>query len=114
MPRPFGMSLTETELQEIDALAQKMADAARAVILPYFRSMNLAQDNKLAQGYDPVTEADRAAEREMRRLLMQLRPHDAILGEELGRTSGSSGLTWVLDPIDGTRGLSVARPRGGY
>jgi histidinol phosphatase-like enzyme (inositol monophosphatase family) len=50
-----------------------------------------------------VTEADRDAERAMRALLAEQRPDDGVLGEEFAPTPGRSGLTWVLDPIDGTR-----------
>jgi len=83
--------------------AHAMADAARSAILPYFRSNGLRTDNKDSQGFDPVTEADRAAEIAMRKVLADRRPHDGILGEEFGLQTGTSGLTWVLDPIDGTR-----------
>lgn len=51
---------------------------------------------------DVVTESDLAAERLIRERLLAARPADAILGEEGGGTSGSSGITWVIDPIDGT------------
>lgn len=51
---------------------------------------------------DPVTEMDRASEALLRRRLAARRPHDAILGEEGDDVAGTSGLTWVLDPIDGT------------
>lgn len=51
---------------------------------------------------DVVTVADTAAEKRVRELLAQHRPQDGILGEEDGATQGSSGLTWVVDPIDGT------------
>ena len=51
---------------------------------------------------DPVTEMDLASEELLRALLAEHRPHDAILGEEEAYRPGSSGLTWVLDPIDGT------------
>ena len=97
----------------IRRVAHLMADAARAVILPYFRTAGLTADNKLSVGYDPVTEADRAAERAMRDILARERPDDAILGEEFGATSGTSGLTWVLDPIDGTRGFVSGTPTWG-
>lgn len=83
--------------------AHLMADAARQAILPWFRSADLAADNKRPAGFDPVTQADRDAERAMRDVLARHRPDDAILGEEYGATPGTSGLTWVLDPIDGTR-----------
>src|SRR5690606_14166406 len=51
---------------------------------------------------DVVTQADLAAERRLRELIAEHRPEDAVLGEEGGTTGGTSGLTWVLDPIDGT------------
>tara|TARA_R110002049_G_scaffold10127_7_gene50596 strand:- start:9844 stop:10632 length:789 start_codon:yes stop_codon:yes gene_type:complete len=98
---------------DIRRVAHEMADEARRVILPYFRSVGLATDNKLAAGFDPVTEADRAAERAMREILARARPDDAILGEEYGARAGTSGLTWVLDPIDGTRGFMSGTPTWG-
>jgi len=76
--------------------AHAMADAARAVILPYFRRHDLVADNKLASGFDPVTEADRAAEKVMREVLANARPEDGILGEEFGETAGQSGYRWVF------------------
>lgn len=90
-----------------------LADAARAAILPYFRSDALDAENKEAGGFDPVTVADRAAEAAMRDILATERPADGILGEEYGAVSGSSGLTWVLDPIDGTRGFISGTPTWG-
>ncbi|MBP6683863.1 MAG: inositol monophosphatase [Leucobacter sp.] len=51
---------------------------------------------------DVVTEADREAERLLTEGLRTLRPEDAILGEEGASVAGTSGITWVLDPIDGT------------
>ncbi|MEM7630748.1 MAG: histidinol-phosphatase [Pseudomonadota bacterium] len=94
-------------------VAHDMADAARAAILPHFRSTGLITDNKDAGGYDPVTQADREAEQAMRAVLTQRRPTDAILGEEFGAQSGQSGLTWVLDPIDGTRAFVAGTPTWG-
>ncbi|NIZ10468.1 histidinol-phosphatase [Pseudooceanicola sp. HF7] len=104
------MDALQTELLET---AHEMADAAGAAILPFFRQANLSEDNKLARGYDPVTEADRAAEQAMRAVLARRRPQDAILGEEFGSTEGESGMTWVLDPIDGTRAFVSGTPTWG-
>lgn len=98
---------------DLIATAEALADAARLAILPFFRSASLQADNKLTQGFDPVTQADRAAETAMRDILSQRRPMDAILGEEFGTTTGESGLTWVLDPIDGTRGFLSGTPTWG-
>ncbi|MEO0380019.1 MAG: histidinol-phosphatase [Pseudomonadota bacterium] len=101
------------DLDELRQVANALADAAREAILPYFRAPDLAAENKLEGGYDPVTAADRAAEQAMRALLDQMRPDDAILGEEFGARPGTTGLTWVLDPIDGTRGFVAGTPNWG-
>jgi len=99
---------------EIRTTAHRMADAAREAILPHFRHATLSADNKHGDGgFDPVTEADRAAERAMRAVLAQARPQDGILGEEYGATEGESGLTWVLDPVDGTRAFLSGTPTWG-
>ena len=82
----------------IVATAHAVADAARQAVLPFFRSEGLSADNKAGEGFDPVTEGDRATERAMRDVLAKLRPADGILGEEYETQHGTSGLTWVLDP----------------
>lgn len=104
---------TSTDAADLWSVAERMADAARDAILPHFRSSSLNTDNKLAGGFDPVTIADRAAETAMRNVLAELRPDDAILGEEHGTVAGTSGLTWVLDPIDGTRSFISGTPTWG-
>lgn len=104
--------MTQTALTDLD-IANMLADAARTVILPYFRHPELGTDNKAAGGFDPVTEADHAAEQAMRAILAEHRPEDGILGEEFGTKEGSTGRTWVLDPIDGTRGFLSGTPTWG-
>lgn len=98
---------------ELILTAHALADAARPVTLKYFRNPATHADNKLRDGFDPVTIADRAAEKTMRAMLAKRRPLDAILGEEFGKSDGTSGLTWVLDPIDGTRGYISGTPTWG-
>lgn len=98
---------------EIVNTAHALADAARAAILPWFRVGAIDVENKALAGFDPVTAADRAAEAAMREVLAERRPDDAILGEEMGETPGTSGLTWVLDPIDGTRAFVAGAPTWG-
>jgi histidinol phosphatase-like enzyme (inositol monophosphatase family) len=106
--------IENTALQgELWLIAEELADAARTVILPYFRSRSLDAENKDEGGFDPVTIADKAAEKAMREILAKRRPDDAILGEEYGTQAGTSGLTWVLDPIDGTRGFISGTPTWG-
>ncbi len=104
--------MTVSNLSDIE-LASRMADAARETILPFFRQKGLSALNKLEGGFDPVTEADRAGELALRALLAEHRPEDGILGEEFENVSGSSGRTWVLDPIDGTRGFISGTPTWG-
>ncbi len=99
--------------ENIIETAHILADAARRAVLPFFRAAGLTADNKLDKGFDPVTEADRAAERAMRDVLATRRPQDGVLGEEFGHTEGESGLTWVLDPVDGTRGFFSGTPTWG-
>ncbi len=94
-------------------LAEALADAGAQKCLPLFRSPQLATANKSATGFDPVTEADRASEAAMRAILARERPLDGVLGEEFGATEGTSGLTWVLDPIDGTRAFVCGVPSWG-
>ena len=103
----------EHQDSELLAVALLLADAARAAILPHFRNTDLLTDNKDAAGFDPVTIADRAGEQAMRDVLSDRRPQDGIWGEELGKSAGTSGLTWVLDPIDGTRGFISGTPTWG-
>ncbi len=89
------------------ALAHRLADAARAAIVPLFRT-GLGSERKADRS--PVTEADRAAEQAMRDLIKAAFPDDAVHGEEFGASTGSSGRTWVLDPIDGTTSFMAGRP----
>jgi histidinol phosphatase-like enzyme (inositol monophosphatase family) len=107
--------LSDSCLGELTELANALADRAGSASLPYFRARNLDADDKGNDGggagrFDPVTVADRAAERAMRELLALQRPDDGVFGEEEARTVGSSGLTWVLDPIDGTRAFISGLP----
>ena len=92
------------------ALAQRLADAAREAIRPYFRT---AMTPTRKDDATPVTLADQAAEEAMRRILKAEAPRDAVHGEEFGAEAGTSGRTWVLDPIDGTTGFLAGRPMFG-
>jgi histidinol phosphatase-like enzyme (inositol monophosphatase family) len=94
-------------LEPETALAHRLADAARASILPLFRA-GIGSERKADRS--PVTQADRAAEAAMRRLIEAEFPRDAIHGEEFGASTGSSGRTWVIDPIDGTTAFMAGRP----
>ncbi|MBM7066678.1 histidinol-phosphatase [Actibacterium sp. 188UL27-1] len=105
--------MTAASAAELLDIANRAADAARFAILPYFRSLGLESENKAASGFDPVTLADRDAEQAIRAVLTKERPDDAILGEEFAQKAGTTGLTWVIDPIDGTRGFLAGTPTWG-
>jgi histidinol phosphatase-like enzyme (inositol monophosphatase family) len=106
-------SLTASETADLIATAHALADAAREATLLHFRSPGLSAETKEAERFDPVTVADRLSEQRMRDILARRRPQDGILGEEFGSVAGTSGLTWVLDPIDGTRGYLSGTPTWG-
>jgi histidinol phosphatase-like enzyme (inositol monophosphatase family) len=97
---------------DLRAVAAEMADVARIATLAHFRTA-LTAETKEAARFDPVTVADRESEAAMRAVLARRRPDDAILGEEMAATAGTSGLTWVLDPIDGTRAYLSGTPTWG-
>ncbi|MBK1634669.1 inositol monophosphatase family protein [Rhodovulum adriaticum] len=101
------------EADSLIATAHALAEAARAATLRHFRSAALSVQDKGQGGFDPVTVADREAEAAMRAVLAERRPRDGILGEEMDDVAGETGLTWVLDPIDGTRGFMSGTPTWG-
>lgn len=109
------MVLDDATKADLIRVAHLLADAARVETLKMFRVTGLVADDKSAKDalFDPVTQADRAAEQAMRAILAVERPDDGILGEEFGTQAGTSGLTWVLDPIDGTRGYMSGTPTWG-
>lgn len=88
-------------------LAARLAAALAAVkpaaaeTLRWFTSADLAVTEK--QDRSPVTQADLAAEAILKEHLLGAFPHDSFLGEESGRTDGTSGYEWIVDPIDGTK-----------
>ena len=107
------MQLDRNDKVSILSTAFEMADAGRPIALNYFRNNNQIVENKLANGFDPVTVADKEIELIFRKILLERRPQDGILGEEFSDVIGVSGLTWVLDPIDGTRGFISGTPTWG-
>ena len=86
--------------RELLDAASELARHIGGVALTHYRSL-LRVETK-ADG-SPVTIADRESEQAAREWLAARYPHDAILGEEMGETLGTSGRRWVIDPIDGTK-----------
>lgn len=100
-------------LAALIAFMHELADASGAAVLPHFRRP-LSVGNKGGIGsYDPVTAADRSAERAIRRLIGRRFPDHAIEGEEYGTTSADGPYRWLIDPIDGTRAFVMGLPLWG-
>jgi myo-inositol-1(or 4)-monophosphatase len=103
--------------EETIAFAYRLADAAGKVIRPYFRARIDVSDKRPVVGgrpvFDPVTEADKGAEKAIRAIIKRERPADGILGEEYGEEKGTNDLRWVLDPVDGTRAFITGRHEWG-
>lgn len=87
-------SLSDTDL------ATALVTAA-GTLASRMRADGLETDHKTSIS-DVVTAADRAAEQHVMKALRQARPDDGILGEEGAAHEGTSGRTWVIDPVDGT------------
>ena len=83
-----SQSLTAAETKSIIDTGNAMADAAREVLLPRFRSNSLVTENKSLHSFDPVTDADKDAEKVMISELKKRRPTDGVFGEEFGELSG--------------------------
>ena len=95
---------------DFSAFLDRLASASGETILPFFRT-SLSIDNKNpGRDLDPVTEADRAAEAVMRRLIKANFPKHGIVGEEFGSEAADAEYVWVLDPIDGTKSFISGLP----
>jgi histidinol phosphatase-like enzyme (inositol monophosphatase family) len=97
-----AIAVSADQKTEYLGFARSAARAAGDAILPYFRSRMQVMNKLSGQGFDPVTLADQAGERVIRAAIEDAYPDHGIFGEEFGLKSGN-GLTWVIDPIDGTR-----------
>jgi myo-inositol-1(or 4)-monophosphatase len=93
----------------LEALARDVAGAAAEVMADAFRAGHFAIERK-STATDLVTEVDRASERLIVERLRTARPDDAIVGEEGAAVDGSSGIRWVVDPIDGTTNFVYGHP----
>jgi myo-inositol-1(or 4)-monophosphatase len=98
---------------DFSAFVDKLAQVSGDAILPFFRTA-MAVEHKPGKGsFDPVTEADRAAEAAMRALIEQTFPDHGIVGEEYGSQHVDAEYVWALDPIDGTKSFISGMPAWG-
>ena len=99
--RPGGGARRVSDAELLQA-AEEAARAAAEVLLAYRRGGGAGVVHAKSTPTDLVSQADLDAERAIRAVLTRLRPDDAILGEEGDDVAGTSGLRWVVDPLDGT------------
>lgn len=101
-------------IAELEAFAHLLADASGPHILSHFRTQTEVAHKDGRWDFDPVTEADKGAERIMRTMIAGTYPDHGIEGEEYGFTPAKSGNgRWVLDPVDGTRAFIIGMPQWG-
>jgi myo-inositol-1(or 4)-monophosphatase len=86
---------------ELLAIAVELAESAGRVLLAGQAGVRTTVETKSTRT-DMVTEMDRASEALIVEGLRQRRPHDAVLGEEGTASPGTTGVRWVVDPLDGT------------
>lgn len=103
-------SLTSDAERDLDqrlSFAQDIIYEAGRLTLGYFlRQIDVERKGDSS----PVTAADRGAEEYLRRAIQSRYPQDGMIGEEYGEEAGSSGLTWIIDPIDGTKSFTHGVP----
>jgi myo-inositol-1(or 4)-monophosphatase len=95
---------------ELVEIAVEAAHAAGELLLARFRTPVAGVGSK-SSATDMVSEADRSSEALIREWLRAARSDDAIIGEEHGTVEGTSGLRWVVDPLDGTTNFLFGIPQ---
>lgn len=95
---------------DFDGFVHRLAKASGSAILPFFRTALQAQDKRSGGEFDPVTEADRAAELVIRHMIQENFPAHGIVGEEFRDLQPDSDFVWVIDPIDGTKSFISGLP----
>lgn len=100
------LAVSPRTLEDLAKVACAAADRARVEVLSRFRDVAV----EIKRDGSPVTEADRAAEREIRALLAEATPEIGVVGEEYGGDASREGRHWLVDPIDGTIAFSRGIP----
>src|SRR3954463_12880961 len=103
-------TLSSVLLAELDGFLVELNRAAAGAILPLFRADHGLVDKGGVHGFDPVTEADKGAERAIRALISERYPDHGVIGEEYGEDRPDAEFVWVLDPVDGTRAFIAGLP----
>lgn len=108
MAAALPVGVLPSDLNSRLELALSAGKEAGRLTLRYFQQDNYAVERKADES--PVTIADHSAEELLRNRIALAFPADGIIGEEFGRSDGTSGFTWILDPIDGTKSFISGVP----
>jgi len=106
-------SSSEADFQTIVRVAHELADISGPVVLKYFRKATPVENKAAGGAFDPVTKADRGAEKAIVQALATRLPDHGVVGEEFGVKPGASAYQWIIDPIDGTRSFIIGSPLWG-
>jgi len=101
------------KLSDYRVYSKFIENLAKKLTHHYYSKLNKKFEisNKLkGKGYDPVTSADKAFEKFIRKEISSKFPSHQIIGEEFGHQKSKSDFTWVIDPIDGTRSFVIGNP----
>jgi len=104
-----NLSTTDNQSAQLLHVATKLAKQAGVMAFEGRRN-GLQNVQTKSTGTDMVTEFDKASEVMIVQGLASMRPDDAIIGEEGASQSGTTGITWHIDPIDGTTNFLYALP----
>jgi len=98
---------------DFEAFVDELATVSGTTIMPFFRTAIGVEDKSGGAAFDPVTEADRAAESAIRHKIRNTFPAHGVMGEEYGSDRLDAEFVWVLDPIDGTKSFISGMPGWG-
>ena len=101
--------MADISSSQLETLMHELCNAAARETMPRFR-VGTDITNKEKDGFDPVTEGDREAEKAIRAILTERVPEHGIIGEEFGRSNEDAEFQWIIDPIDGTRAFISGLP----
>ncbi len=105
--------MQKLKTSDYKAYSKFIESLARKLTKFYYIKLNkpFKVSNKLkGKGYDPVTSADKAFEKFIRKEIKKRFPQHQIIGEEFGHKKSKSDYSWVIDPIDGTRSFVIGNP----
>jgi len=113
LPKYSKVELSPELQARLLATAQGAADAASVPTMKYFRQQLDVENKEQPGSFDPVTVADRQAEQEIKKIVLDTFPEHGFFGEESERRINNDQPLWIVDPIDGTRAYITGMPLWG-